>query len=123
MTFGHEEADQVDRRHVRQLPRQHHPDDARNESGEYIERIGGVEDERRERRGETVRDIHVEIVSAPVRVGVIELCVRRPDVRPQRRRQCLHKRNFREEELGDRRSAGLSVSPRRSRQYSARASI
>ncbi len=60
MPAGDEEADPVERRHVRPLPEQGHPDNAGNDRRHKTNGKGRVQEQRRDRRNEAVADVDGE---------------------------------------------------------------
>ena len=82
---GHEEADPVDRRHVRPLPKQHDAENAANDGRQEMDGIGRVQDKCRNRRSETVGDIGIEPEGTAISEGAVEQGIGCPNICPDRR--------------------------------------
>lgn len=106
---GHEEADPVDRCGVDPLPGEYEPEHAGQDGRHEVVSNRRVEDQSRQRRKESVRDVDVESPGAAVREGRVDLGVRGPDIRPDRRGQYPLKRNPGGKKLDGRSSAGFTL--------------
>ena len=74
-------------------------------AGNEIERKGSVQDQCRDRRCETVGNIHVETERASIGVGAVVLGIGRPDICPKRWRHDPSQRNPVDKEFDNRRPA------------------